>query len=217
MDYKVNVQRVAESEGSNLKAFANVIFEGSFKVSGIRVYEGKNGLFVSMPNYNTHTVDKDNRPVYENLCNPVTKEFYENLRDNIMQCYQDNLENHSIYERNCSYGEEGLQVSANITPYTQEGRDIQGIGSFTLNDSFVIKNVVVHGSANGNWVSMPSVKNREDFQDVCYPVTKKFRTELMKKILDSHERNLKKSMDGPAKKEANKSPKRGRQEHQRSR
>lgn len=219
MDYKINVQRVAESEGSNLRAFASIIFESSFKVSDVRIYEGKNGLFVSMPNYNTHTVDKDNRAIYENLCNPITKEFHAHLTENILQCYQENRADHSVYERDCSYGEEGLNVSANITPYTQEGRDILGIGSFTLNDSFVIKNVVVHKSEKGNWVSMPSMKKREDYQDVCFPVTKDFRAELTKTILDSYEKNLAKTLDEPAQetKQQAATHKPPKQEHKKSR
>lgn len=219
MDYKVNVQRVAESEGSNLKAFANIIFEESFKVTGVKIYEGKNGLFVTMPNYNTHTVDKNNNPVYENLCNPITKEFHENLRDNILQCYQDNLADRSVYEMECSYGEEEMKVSANITPYTKEGRDIQGIGSFTINDSFVVKNVVVHGGENQNWVSMPSMRNRNDYQDVCYPITKEFRETLNRAVLSSYEKALEKNIDGPVKTEQTQTVSRKplKQEHKRSR
>lgn len=220
MDYKVNVQRVAESEGSNLKAYANIIFENSFKVAGVKVFEGKNGLFATMPNYDTHEVDKDGNKIYKNLCNPITREFYENLNENILQCYQDNMADHSVYERDCTYGDKGLKVSASITPYTQEGRDIQGVGSFTLNDAFVVKNVVVHGGAKGNWVSMPSVSNRNGYQDVCYPVTKDFRATLNKEILSSYEQALEKSMDAPAKtteKEQAATHKPPKQEHRKSR
>lgn len=219
MDYKVSVQRVAESEGANLKAFASVTFEDSFKVTGIKVYQGKNGPFVAMPNYNTHKVDRDNRPVYEDLCHPVTKEFREDLNGNILQCYRDNLEDHQNYERTCSYGEEGISVKANITPYTKEGRDIQGIGRIVLNDCFAVKNVVVHGSDKGSWVSMPSVRNRSDFQDVCYPVTKDFRMEMNGKVLGALEDARGKDMDAPAKaKEAEPAAQKPKkQEHKRGR
>lgn len=219
MDYKVSVQRVAANEGENLKAFANVIFEDSFKVTGIKVYEGKNGPFVSMPNYNTHKVDRNNQPVYENLCNPVTKEFHENLNENILQCYQDNQEDHQNYERDCTYGEDSLSVAANITPYTKEGKDIQGIGRIVLNDCFAVKNVVVHGSEKGDWVSMPSVRNRNDFQDVCYPITKEFRQEVNSKVLGALESAREKEREAPAReteaKTASHRPQ--RQEHKRGR
>ncbi len=35
--------------GSHLKAFADVIFNGQLLVKGVKVADGKNGLYVSMP------------------------------------------------------------------------------------------------------------------------------------------------------------------------
>lgn len=225
MDYKVNVKQVAENEGSNLKAYVNIVFENSFKVTGVKVFEGKNGLFVTMPNYDTHKVDKDGRPIYKNFCNPITKEFYENLNENILQCYQDNLADHSTYERNCTFGDEGLKVTANIIPYIQEGRDIQGIGGFTINDAFAVNRVVIHERVylNGGsalWASMPSEKKGDVYQDVCYPVTKDFRNALNQEILSSYEKAQEKSMDTPdrsTEKEKSATYRPPKQEHKKSR
>jgi stage V sporulation protein G len=46
----IEVARVHRIEGdSSLKAFADVMIEDAFVIKGIRVIEGKNGLFVAMP------------------------------------------------------------------------------------------------------------------------------------------------------------------------
>lgn len=74
--------RMTKTEGQgNLKAFASVTFDDVFVVHGIRVIEGKNGLFVSMPNR------KVNENEYKDIAHPITKEFKEKLTDAVLAEY----------------------------------------------------------------------------------------------------------------------------------
>lgn len=67
---------------SNLKAFADVSFAGVFIVKGIRVIEGKNGLFVSMPS----AKGKDGK--WHDRAHPLTKEFRETLSEIVLAAYE---------------------------------------------------------------------------------------------------------------------------------
>lgn len=204
MDYKVNIQRVENSQDSNLKAFANLIFGDSFKVTGIRIYEGKNGLFVAMPNRRTNMVNEHGQPVYKDVCNPITAEFREDLYENILGTYRDVLEDWKNYSRDCVYGDdESLKVTSKITPYEQFGKDIKGIGSVVLNDCFVVKNVIVHDAGEkGTWVSMPTVKNGENYNDICYPITREFREEMYSQVINECEKARTLSNDSLGKEES---------------
>jgi stage V sporulation protein G len=79
----VEVLRLHRLSGeSNLKAFADVSFAGVFIVKGIKVVEGKNGLFVSMPS------EKGKDGKWYNTAHPLTKEFRESLNEVVLEAYE---------------------------------------------------------------------------------------------------------------------------------
>jgi stage V sporulation protein G len=80
---KITEVRITKVEGQGaLKAFASVTFDGVFAVHGIRVVEGKNGLFISMPNRQVKEGE------YKDIAHPVTKEFKKELSDAILAEYK---------------------------------------------------------------------------------------------------------------------------------
>ncbi len=79
----VEVLRLNRLSGdSKLKAFADVSFAGVFIVRGLRVVEGKNGLFVDMP----RKVDKEGK--WHKIAYPMTKEFNGILSETVLQAYE---------------------------------------------------------------------------------------------------------------------------------
>lgn len=79
----LEVVRMRRFEGdSKLKAFADVSFAGVFMVKGLRVIEGKNGLFVSMPSEQ----GKDGK--WYSIARPLTKEFKELLNEAVLGSYK---------------------------------------------------------------------------------------------------------------------------------
>ena len=68
-----------EREGSNIKGLARIYFENSFIVNNINIVQGKEKIFVSMPSYKTKQVDEQGKPIYQDVCYPVTKDFREKL------------------------------------------------------------------------------------------------------------------------------------------
>ena len=65
-------------------AFASVTLEGCFAVRGVKVMEGKNGLFISMPR---RQVKGD----YQDICFPCTKAFKKEFDQKILDAYQQTL------------------------------------------------------------------------------------------------------------------------------
>ena len=70
-------------QDSNLKAFAAVTLDAAVCITGIRVVEGSNGLFISMPQ------SKDAEGEYHDIAFPISKEAREELTDAVLDAYKD--------------------------------------------------------------------------------------------------------------------------------
>jgi stage V sporulation protein G len=87
---KVTDVRIFKVEdGGKLKARANATINGDFAVNGLRIFEGDNGPFVSMPTGPKY--QKDGKDVYPEVCFPTTKEFGEEFRKAIIDAYKNTL------------------------------------------------------------------------------------------------------------------------------
>jgi stage V sporulation protein G len=79
----IQVSRIYRLEGdSKTRAFVDVDFDG-FIVKGLRIVEGKNGLFLSMPQHQ----GKDGR--WYNTVFPATKEKQQALSRMVLNAYQE--------------------------------------------------------------------------------------------------------------------------------
>ena len=194
MNYTVKVNE-AKKEGSNVKAFASVVFGDSFKVCNIAIVENKDGnLFVSMPSYKSSEKNENNEAVYKDICNPITKEFQKELSEAILSAYDKRNElgkNEFRIGGSEDAGEPPFKVS--VTPYERDGSNIRGVGRIFFNDSFVVGNVSILQGKNGVFVSMPSYKTKQElngkpvYQDICFPVTKEFREKLYGSVLKAYD------------------------------
>lgn len=205
MNYRINVFEVKNDE-SNVKAYANVAFGESFVVRNIAVVERKDGegLFVDMPSYRSNEVDIDGNPVYKDIANPVTKEFYQELTENILKAY----------EQRAELGKDGLKVGADsaepkfnvsVTPIDKENSHTKGLARMYIEDSFVVQNISVVEGKNGLFVSMPAYKNsRGDYQDIAFPITKDFREKLFSSVLDTYKQEREKPREATPVKETEK-------------
>ena len=64
---------------SNVRGLASIYFEDCFIVNNVSILQGKENLFVAMPSYKTKKMDENNKPIYADVCYPITKEFREKL------------------------------------------------------------------------------------------------------------------------------------------
>ena len=80
MDVKIH----ALSTSGNVLASASVTLNGCFAIRGIKVINGENGPFVSMPSYK-------GRDGYKDVCFPCTKEFHQQFSDTVVAAYRQEL------------------------------------------------------------------------------------------------------------------------------
>ncbi len=74
-------------DDGNLKAFADITVNDSLAIHEVRVVEGKNGLFISMPSYRWK--DKSGDFQYKDTVHPVTAEVRRELDGAVLSAYQD--------------------------------------------------------------------------------------------------------------------------------
>lgn len=77
-----------EREGSNILGLARIYFEDSFVVNNVSILKGKEKEFVAMPSYLAKQKGKEDKPQYQDVCFPVTKEFREKLCSAVIDCYE---------------------------------------------------------------------------------------------------------------------------------
>ena len=82
MDIDVRINNL-RAEGSVL-ANASVNLNGCFAIRGIRVINGSDGPFVSMPSYKSGGE-------YRDICFPCTKEFHQQFHQAVLNAYEQAL------------------------------------------------------------------------------------------------------------------------------
>jgi len=77
MSLEIRAYPIAEPKGST-KGYASVTIDGMFGAHGISIVEGKNGLFVSMPQ------TKDAKGEFHDIFHPVTSEGRKALNEAVL-------------------------------------------------------------------------------------------------------------------------------------
>lgn len=193
MEYSIKLNAV-DNPKEKVKAFASVTLGDSFKITNVAVVEGKEKEpFVSMPSFKSKARNDQNQPVYKDMCNPITKEFREELYGAILGLYgqMEKSGKMEIIKEAATSEEPGFEV--NVTPLEREGSNILGLARIYFENSFVVGNVSILNGGGKAFVAMPSYKtNQTDekgkprYQDVCFPVTKEFREKLYGEILKTY-------------------------------
>ena len=83
---KVEITIYKTKSESKIKARVSLLFDKSFVVNGIKVVEGKNGLFVAFPSYQISD------GTYKDIAYPLTKGYRENLCNAIIEKYKKEIE-----------------------------------------------------------------------------------------------------------------------------
>ena len=69
-------------EEEKLKAFVNITFDDLFVIRGLKIIEGKDGLFVCMPSR------KLEDGTYKDIAHPITNEFRRQLETQVLDEYR---------------------------------------------------------------------------------------------------------------------------------
>ncbi len=81
--------RVTLRDEEKLRGFANVTFDNSFVVRGMKIIQGSNGYFVSMPSRK--------RPdgTHQDIAHPVNKDMRTEIERRVLEAYESELKSHS--------------------------------------------------------------------------------------------------------------------------
>lgn len=81
--------RVTLRDEEKLRGFANVTFDNAFVVRGMKIIQGSNGYFVSMPSRK--------RPdgTHQDIAHPVNKEMRSEIEKRVLEAYEVELKAHS--------------------------------------------------------------------------------------------------------------------------
>lgn len=72
--------------GKNLKAYASVCVEDKLLIKGIKIIDGVNGRFASMPSRKTRKGE------YADICFPITPEIRDDIEKAVLDAYSKKLE-----------------------------------------------------------------------------------------------------------------------------
>jgi stage V sporulation protein G len=78
--------RVTLRDEDRLKGFANVTFDSSFVVRGMKIIEGNDGLFVSMPSR------KRSNGTYQDIAHPINRDMRELIEKSVLKAFEEEVE-----------------------------------------------------------------------------------------------------------------------------
>lgn len=84
--------RVTLRDEERLKGFANVTFDDAFVIRGMKIIQGNNGYFVSMPSRK--------RPdgTYQDIAHPVNKDMRQLIEQKVLEAYENELKTQASTE-----------------------------------------------------------------------------------------------------------------------
>jgi stage V sporulation protein G len=188
----VRVFPVEEPKGV-LRAFASVSVEDFVTIRGLRVNEGRNGLFVSMPR------EKWSDGKYHDTAFPTTGDLRREISKAIIDEYRNMTGSKTPAEqeaaRESERGEKAALPSVSIPstydvriyPVTEPKGGTKAFASVSFEDVVTIRSLRVVDGKNGLFVTMPQTKGKDDkYYDTAFPTTGDLRREITASVLDAY-------------------------------
>ena len=82
---KITEVRVSLCNEERLKAFVDITFDDEFVVRGLKVIEGHNGFFVSMPSR------RRSDGTYQDIAHPINNARRTMLEETVLEAYEEQL------------------------------------------------------------------------------------------------------------------------------
>ena len=86
MNIKAEIKRLFPERDDNLKAAASLVLDGCFVIKIVRVIQGENGLFVSLP------ARRNVKGEFKEICFPTTRELRAAMSDEVLRAYAEAVE-----------------------------------------------------------------------------------------------------------------------------
>ena len=112
MRVNAKITKIIDKPDSSIKAFASVALDGYFAVHGVKVCDGENGLFISMPS-TSYTSNGETK--YRDTFHPITKGAREALTQAVLDKYDEALSQTQ---------DEGIEIQ-DIPEDEEEGEELE--------------------------------------------------------------------------------------------
>ena len=83
----VRVRLTKGEEELKLKAYADVTFDESFVIHGLKIIDGQKGMFVAMPSRRMPNGE------FKDIAHPITPEVRKEITDKVIEKYEECVEN----------------------------------------------------------------------------------------------------------------------------
>ncbi len=85
MKINAKITNLVQDASSYVKAFASVTLDNQFVINGLRIMEGKKGVFIGMPQ--SQYTDKEGNRKFNDIAYPMTKEVRKDLINSVTEAY----------------------------------------------------------------------------------------------------------------------------------
>lgn len=164
-------------------AICTARIDDNMVIRGVKIINGSNGTFVSMPRYKTK--DTEGKEIYKDVVYLKTKEAREALSKAVQEAYRECV---MRLDKKLS-AQNRLEVKVSL----YEGREdhLRGLAQITVGNT-VVKNIRIMEGKNGLFVSMPQYINEQGkWNDLVYPDDREIRTTIANKVLEEYNMKIK--------------------------
>lgn len=175
------------AEDSKAKAVASVTVNDEFVIKGIKVYDGANGLFASMP---SRKIGGE----YQDIVFPITKEAREQINNAVLETYgklaESGLDKLPLEEK---APPEKSASKITVSLHQLDDEKTKAVGQIVIDDSIVVSGVKVRHGTNTqgeekDFVSMPSYQTQTgEYNEYAHAITKDCRDKINKAVLGAYE------------------------------
>jgi stage V sporulation protein G len=100
---EVRMKLVKNLNDTKLRGYADITLEGVFVVHGMKLLQGKDGLFVAMPSKRTHGGE------FKDIAHPITTELRSEITKSIIREYEELMSSQIIIESG-----ESIEIGAEL-------------------------------------------------------------------------------------------------------
>lgn len=184
--FEVSTMHKLEGDGP-AKAIATLVVNGEFAVHGVKVVEGKNGLYAAMPS------ERQGNGEYKDVVFPVTSEARTAIENAMLDAYEKlSASPEQSLKNEIAAPEKPIsKVYAQMHEVKSDNTQTKAAGQLTIDSCLVVTGVKLNEGTNSqgqtkNFVAMPARMNANGaYDDVAHPITADFHNTVEKSVMAS--------------------------------
>lgn len=185
--------KINPDSSSKVVATASVVINDEFVLTQMKLVEGKNGLFLSMP-------QRKFGDEYQDVIIPKSKEAYDQLFNTVKAAYGDLQKsglNEMKFDKKDPPASSISKIKVSLFEPSKESDTVKAVGRVEIDDSIIISGVTVKHGTNKegiekDFVSMPSYKfqneaEQDTYVEYAHAVTSAFRERVNTAVFNEYQ------------------------------